>query len=404
MALYSYQAFSKDGKKVNGFIDASSVASVKEQLTKQELFPVKIELAQQGARQSWFTRLFSRGVSLKEKILFTKQLAVLLRSGVPLLQALELLVDQVTGRLRSITISVKDEIKEGESLATALAQYPNVFDTIYVQLVRAGEASGNLEVILERLATFLERRETIQKKVRSALQYPMIQMVVATIVVIGLLVWVVPGITANLTAEGKELPWPTQFVMGMGDFITHYYLILIFVLIIIVVIFQYWKRTPNGARILDKIKLKLPLVKYIAQTNAVVQFSYTLGLLLEGGVNLAEALDIVVKIINNRILADTLREARDKIIKQGKIAQYLKQTDIFPPIAIYLIKTGEETGQLDKMLLLVAKNYEEDLSELIDRLTGLISPLMLVVVGIIVGFILLSVMLPILQMTEIAGA
>lgn len=404
MALYFYRAFSKEGKKVSGYIDASSSARVKEQLTKQNLFPVSISVARNEIKQAWWRRIFSRGISTKEKILFTKQLAILLKSGVPLLQALELLVDQFTGQLRTILISVKDDIKEGSSFADALKKYPRIFSNIYVQLVRAGEASGKLEVILERLTTYLERRETIRKRIRAALAYPIMQLVVAALVVIVLLAYVVPQMAENFSSQKQTLPAPTQFLISLSHFLTSHYIIILVSLIIIILAFRYWRGTPSGARTLDMIKLKLPLVKYFSRIGAVVQFSQTLGILLEGGVNLAESLDIVCNIIDNRILADSLNEARDKIIKQGKIAQYLKQANVFPPIAIYLIRTGEETGQLDKMLLIVAENYETELEELTDGLSARIGPILLIVMAVIVGFIVLSIALPITQMSQLAGS
>lgn len=404
MALYFYRAFSKEGKKVSGYIDAPSSARVKEQLTKQNLFPVSISVARNEIKQAWWRRIFSRGISTKEKILFTKQLAILLKSGVPLLQALELLVDQFTGQLRTILISVKDDIKEGSSFADALKKYPRIFSNIYVQLVRAGEASGKLEVILERLTTYLERRETIRKRIRAALAYPIMQLVVAALVVIVLLAYVVPQMAENFSSQKQTLPAPTQFLISLSHFLTSHYIIILVSLIIIILAFRYWRGTPSGARTLDMIKLKLPLVKYFSRIGAVVQFSQTLGILLEGGVNLAESLDIVCNIIDNRILADSLNEARDKIIKQGKIAQYLKQANVFPPIAIYLIRTGEETGQLDKMLLIVAENYETELEELTDGLSARIGPILLIVMAVIVGFIVLSIALPITQMSQLAGS
>lgn len=403
MALYSYEAFSKDGKRVHGVLDASSIARVKEQLAKQGLFPIKIEPAREEARYGLLRRLFMRGVTIKTKILFTKQFAILLKSGVPLLQAIELLIDQFEGRMRTILVAIKDDIKEGIALADALKKYPRVFETIYVQLVRAGEASGRLEVVLERLTDYLEKREALAKKVKGALQSPMMQMGVVAIVVTILLTFVVPQMAQTFAAQDRELPGPTQFILAVSNFLTSYYLFISIVLLVVVSAFRYWKATPAGAYRLDQIKLRLPLVKYLSKTNAVVQFSYTLGMLLESGVHLSEALDIVVQIIDNRILADALRQARDNIVKQGKIAQYLQQTNVFPPIAIYLIRTGEQTGELDTMLLTVAQNYEKEVEELTDRLTGLMGPIMLILMAVIVGFIVLAVALPIVQSIDLAN-
>jgi len=401
MALYAYQAFSKDGKKVKGFIDASSVSSVKEQLTRQSLFPISVELAQSATTGGFFKRLFTKKVSTKDKILFTRQLSTLLKAGVPLLQALELLTEQLEGQLRSITVVIKDNVKEGISFADALAKYPRIFETLYVQLVRAGEASGRLETILDRLADYLERSATMQKKIKNAMRMPLIQLGAALLVIIGLITKVVPGIAESLGDE--ELPFITKTMMDIAYLLTNYYLFIILGLIIIIALYKYWSSTTSGARAIDAIKLRIPLLKNITKTKAVIQFSYTLGMLLEGGVDLAQALDIVCAVIDNRILTDTLKQARDNIVKQGKIAQYLKQTGMFPAIAIYLIKTGEETGQLDTMLLTVARDYEENLRELMDGLTAAITPIMLIVVAGLISLIILSIMLPILQMMESAS-
>lgn len=403
MALYFYRAFSKEGKQVSGTIDASSVQGAKELLTKQNMYPIAIVPEQQKVQKSLWSRLFERGVPIKDKILFTKQLAVLLKSGVPLLQALELLTDQFEGSLHSILIDVKDDIKQGRSFAQALSKYPRAFDTIYVQLVRAGEASGNLEMLLDRLTDYIERRESIRKRVTSALQYPLIQLGVSAAVVGILLVKVVPQMASMFAEQNKDLPASTVFLVGLSNFMVNYYLFILIGFIVGVLVLQYWRSTKAGARALDQLKLRLPLIKYFARMNAVVQFSQTLGMLTEGGVNLAESLDIVVKIVDNQVLADALRQARDKIIKQGKIAQYLKQTDIFPPIAIYLIQTGEQSGQLGSMLTTVGKNYEEDLGELADGLTAKIGPVLLIVMALIVGFIVISIASPMMEMGELAA-
>jgi len=400
MALYFYRAFSREGKKVTGYIDASSTAAVKEQLTRQGFYPVSISPAVSEAKERWWQRLFARAVTQKDKILFTKQLAVLLKAGVPLVQAIELLSDQFSGKMRSILITVKDDIKGGKSFADSLKKYPKDFSSIYVQLVRAGEAAGNLEIILERLTAYMERQEALKKRVQSAMTMPIIQLVAAVVVVGFLMIKVVPGIVEAFVKPGKKLPFTTQTLLTLSQFLQAYYLPFIIVVVLLIIGFSYWKTTAAGARRLDQIKLKLPIIGHFTRINAIVQFCQTLGMLLESGVNLSESLDIVVKVINNQILADTLKKAKDKIVKQGKIAQYLKQTKIFPPIAIYMISTGEETGQLDTMLLNVAKNYEEDLREYSDKLTELIGPVMLIVMAVIVGFIVLSVAQPMMQMFE----
>ncbi len=400
MALYSYQALSRDGKKVTGQVDAASAQSARELVVLKGLYPIKIATS---TGTGWsFSNLFSRSLDIKEKIFFTKQLALLLKSGIPLLQALELLVDQSEGYLRTIVISLKDDIKEGKSLAEALEKFPKVFDSTYVQLVKAGEASGRLDVILNRLTTFLERRQEISRRVRKALSTPLFQLALIGLIVAGLLTFVVPKIAESFSGEGQQLPLPTRILLAMSNALRSYYLIIIALVVLIYFIFRWWKNTETGARSLDALKLRIPLVRYFAKMGAVVQFSRTLGMLIEGGVNLAEALSIVSKIVDNKILANTLNEARENIIKQGRIAEYLKKTNLFPPVAIYLISTGEQSGQLDTMLLTVAENYEAELSELSDSLSNKVGPIMTLVMAVIVGFIVLSIVLPLIQSGNIA--
>ena len=400
MPLYFYQAFAKDGKKVSGYLDAPSSVSAKEQLVRKGLFPTTISTAKEESRIPWYKRLFARPVKIKDKINLTRQLAVMLKAGISLLQSVELLADQFTGTMHTILVSIKDDLKEGSSFANALNKYPHVFDKIYVQLVRAGEASGKLEPILDRLVTFYERKEEIQKRVSGALTYPLIQLAVITLVVVFLLTAVVPQMVQAFSSQHQQLPKPTRIIIALSDFVKSYFIFIIIALVALYALYMYIKSTNKGARAIDSLKLKIPFIKYFTRINAVVQFCQTLGLLVGAGVNLSESLDIVVSIVDNRILADTLNEARDKIIKQGKIAQYLKQTNLFPPIAIYMISTGEESGQLDTMLTTVARNYEEELSVITDKMTASLGPIMLVGMALIVGFIIVAIAMPIVKMTQ----
>jgi type II secretory pathway component PulF len=403
MALYYYQAISREGKRITGYLDAATTQGAREQLARMGIYPTRIEAAPaRTVSIPWYRRIFQRGISLKDKVFFTKQLAVLLRSGIPLVQALELLVEQTEGGLKSIVISMRDDLKEGRSLADGLQKYPAVFDSIYIQLVRAGEATGKLEVILERLTDFLERREELRKKIRGALRYPLFQLGVILLVVVGLLTFVVPQIASVFEGQNIALPWVTRALLAASNFVRGHYIILGLLIIIIVGAYRFWKATPSGAYTIDKWKLKLPLIGYFARTGAIVQFCRTLGMLVEGGVNLAESLGIVVKIVDNKVLTNALEKARENIIKQGKIAQYLKETDLFPPVAIYLINTGEQSGQLDKMLLTVARYYEDDLRETADGLSSLLGPVMLIIMFVVVGFVIAAVMLPIQNLTSMA--
>jgi type IV pilus assembly protein PilC len=398
MALYKYRALSGSGKKKTGIVDASSVQQVKEILSYQGLYPTSIEL--QSDQPSFFKKIFSR-VSPKDLILFTKQLAVLLKAGIPLLQSFELLVEQFEGTMKSIIISLKDDIKQGRSLAESMQKYPKYFDNIYVQLVKAGEATGKLELILERLTTYLEKNMEVKSRIKSAMMNPIIQLVLIFLVVIFLLLKVVPNLVKTFSSMQGQLPLATRIMVAMSDFMMNHYLILILLIGFVIGSFLLFKSTKQGKKFFDKLKLKLPVIKYFTKMNAVIEFSRTLGMLLESGVNLSQALDIVCKITKNQILADELNEAKESIIKQGKIAQYLKRTGLFPPMAIYLINTGEQSGSLDKMLLTVADTYDRDLIELTGSLTASIDPLMKVLLALIVGFIVAAIALPMMKVGEL---
>ena len=328
---------------------------------------------------------------------------MLLRSGVPLVDSLELLTEQFEQPFQGILIAVKEGVRSGEPLAAQLASHPAAFSNIYVQLVKAGEASGKLDQILLRLLDYLQRASETQKKVKKAMSKPLGMLGMIGAIVSLMLGFVVPRMSAMFTKTGQTLPGPTQLLLSLSGFLTDHYMFLIIGSIVSFVLFSKWKATPAGVRTLDELTLKLPVISYFAKTKAVVQFSQTLGMLMESGVNLAEALDIVCNIVENKVLTQKLQEARDNIIKEGKIARYLSATGLFPKMASYMISTGEESGKLAEMLLTVGRDYDTELAELTDSLTSKIDPIMTAVVGGIVLFIVAAIFLPMLQMGDVAG-
>ena len=404
MPFYQYDSFNRNGKKVTGTIDSSSIESAKRILQGQGLMPFKIEEVGADTRKFDLMSIFEGKIDLKTKIVFTKQLAVLLKSGVPLLQALELLVEQFEKKFKRILINIKDGVKSGQTFASQLNKYPKVFSNVYVQLVKAGEATGKLHMILVRLVDYLQRSEDTKRRIKKATSYPLFVLSFSFAVIIALIAFLVPRITDLFEKMGnKELPGPTLFLKNLSDFVLGNYFILSFALISIVIFISYWKSTPTGKNKLDELLLKLPLTSYFSKTKAVVQFSQTLGMLLEAGVNLSEALDIVCNIVENTVLVKKLEEAKEKIIKEGKISKYLKKTGIFPNIASYMISTGEQSGQLAQMLLTVGLDYEEDLKEITDSLVAKIGPITTMITGAIIGFIVLAVFLPIADMGNMPG-
>lgn len=403
MPLYQYEAFGKRGNKVAGTIDAVSMQAAKEMLQGQGLMPVKIgEVAGEGAGFT-LASLFEKKIEKKTIILFSKQLAVLLKSAVPLLQAMDLLSEQFEGKFKRVLISIKDGLKSGEPFAKELSRYPKIFTNVYVQLVKAGEATGKLDMILERLTVYLEKTEETKKRIKKAMSYPIMMLSFAGLVVAGMLGILVPKLRTLFEQGGKELPLPTAIMIAASDLLTNNFMMLGIGAIVTGVAFKYWKATPTGSYQLDELFLWLPMTSYFSKTKAIVQFSKTLGMLLESGVNLSEALDIVCNIVDNKVLVKKLKEARDKIIKEGKIAKYLKETGLFPNIASYMISTGEQSGKLAEMLLTVGEDYDRELTELTDGLTAKITPIMTAVMGLIVGFIVLAIFLPIMSMGDMSG-
>jgi type II secretory pathway component PulF len=402
MPLYQYDSFNRRGDRVQGTIEATSLQAAKETLQGQSLLPTKIIEISGEKAHSWFAGIFEKKIDQKTVILFTKQLGVLLKSAVPLLQAVELLEDQFEGRFKRILISIKDGIKSGEPFAKELARYPKIFSNVYVQLVRAGEATGKLDVILMRLTAYLERAEETKKSVRSAMAYPMFMLSFSLLVVIGLLVGLVPRLQGLFEQTGQTLPGPTVVLLAMSNFVQTNMTLLSIVLGGGIVAFLYARTRPQGKYRIDEFLLRMPITSYFSRTKAIVQFSKTLGMLLESGVNLSDALDIVCNIVDNKVLTQQLQQAREKIIKEGKIAKYLKETNIFPTIASYMINTGEQSGKLAEMLLTVGNDYDEELKERTNGLTAAINPIMTLVMAVVVGFIMLSIFLPIIGMADLS--
>jgi type II secretory pathway component PulF len=402
MAFFLYQAFSKDGRKVGGVVEANSQQIVRDQLLAKNLYVVSVTVqTDDNSPAGFIQRFFEPAVTLKDKIFFTKQLAVLIKSGIALADALELMVDQSPKYMHKMLSKMCDGLKEGTGFAQVLSMYPKSFPPLYVQLVRAGEASGQMEKILLRLAAFLEEQEEFNKAVAGAVRGPFIQLGLIFVIAGFLLTLIVPKITGVLSSMGgKALPTITRVVMGMSDALINHYPIVIGVVLLIIVIYKAWQQTRSGRLFTDNLKLKVPVVRHFTRTTAVVQFSQTLGLLLESGVNIAEALDIVVQIVSNQILIDALKTAKDNIIKQGRVTEYLKRTNLFSAVDIHLIGTGEQSGALDSMLIQVGNYNQDDLRQFAQGLTALLNPISMVILTAVVGTIIFAVMAPLMDMSS----
>lgn len=402
MAFFLYQAFSKEGRKVDGSIEAQNIQSAKAELVKKGLYPIFVTLKNLNENQlGFFQSFFIPTVSLKDKIFFTKQLVMLLKSGVALTESLNLMVYQTPNYMKNMLEKMRDELKEGESFATVLSYYPKSFSNLYIQLVKAGEASGQMEKVLLRLAIFLEEEAEFNETVNKALQGPLIQLLMVLIVSIGLLTIIVPKLVDVFSSMGrKELPLLTNIVISCSHFIINHYIILSACVISIILLYKAWSASEKGRYIIDSFKLKIPMIRYFNRVVSVIQFSQTLGLLLESGVNISEALNIVVQIVDNQVLVNMLKTAKENILKEGRVADYLKKTNLFSLVDIHLINTGEQSGSLDVMLIQVGKYNQDDLRQYSFQLTSILNPMATVLLAVVVGTILIAVMGPIMNMSD----
>lgn len=411
MPVFVYKGLDARGKEVKGMLDAESPKTLRATLKKDGIRIVehREENAPKSSR-STAAALASTEVDLKkyferitvaEVALVTRQIATLLKSGITLIDALSAIVDQVEKeKMKRVFGAIKAAVNEGSSLAGAMSQHPTVFDTLYVSMIRAGEASGALDKVLIRLADFTEAQARLKSKVMSAMMYPAIMMGVGSLIMAILFVVVIPRITKIFTQIKAELPLQTRFLIFVADVIKDYWWLLIIVAIAIVYFFRRWLRSTKGRRRFDTSLLKAPIIGNIARLVAVARFSRTLATLLRAGVPVLNALDIVKDVLNNVRLAEVVTEAREAIREGESIADPLKRSKEFPPIVVHMVATGEKSGQLEEMLENVADNYDFQVDQRVERLTTLIEPIMIVGMGGGVAFVVWAILMPILSLSQ----
>ncbi len=409
MPAYAYSGFDGRGRPVKGVQAADNVASLRAALKKKGVYLTSVaETAatgvEQGRRDVDLSRLFD---TIKPKMVsrMTRLLGTLLRSGVTLPEALAALAEQTESpRFSGILSDIREKVNEGRSLADAMASHGKVFAPLYINMVRAGEASGALERVLDRLADFLDRQQELRGKVASAMMYPIVLAVLGAGIVTILMVQLVPKITAMFDEMAAELPWNTRLLIFVSNTVKDYWFVLAVLLAAVIVGFRRWKRTEAGKARFDRFVLSLPVVGDMARKVAVTRFARTLATLLQSGVQLLAALQIVEHLLGNEQLAKAVRVARDDIREGEGIATALRKSGEFPPLVLHMIAVGERSGQLESMLEDVAAAYEREVNTAIDRMTTLLEPLMIVGMGISVGFVMFSIMQPIMMLNSMAGS
>ena len=410
MPAYAYTGLNARGKATKGVMTAENVATLKATLKKQGVYLTSVAetrapAAGTGAnREVDLSRLFDR-VTPKMVAQTTRLLGTLLRSGVTLPESLAALAEQVESpRFKGILGDIQAHVNEGTSLADAMREYPKVFSPLYVNMIRAGEASGALERVLDRLADFLERQEELKGKVTSAMMYPIILSILGAAIVTILMVQLVPKITSMFGDMNAELPWNTKLLIAASDVIADWWLVLLVLGGVVVWGFRRWRDTERGRAAVDSFVLRVPVVGELVRKVAITRFSRTLATLLQSGVQLLQALEIVESLLGNVKLEAVVREARSNIREGEGIAPALRRSGEFPPLVIHMIAVGERSGQLETMLEDVATAYERETNTAIDRMTTLLEPLMIVAMGVSVGFVMFSIMQPIMMLNEMAGS
>ncbi len=406
MTIFSYIAINEAGKTSNGNIDQPDRASAISALTKQGLRPVSIKEAKEKAEAFNLKKFFGDDkVKADQIVMFTRQLSAMIGAGVPLLRALTTLSDHISDSpaLRKILLGVIEDVESGSTFGDALAKYPNTFNDVYVNMVRAGEAAGILDEILQRLALQHEKSMSMRKKIKAAMAYPLVLLSITVLAFFGLMIFVIPQIGTILTDLGgadAKLPTITLIMLGISSFITHFWYIIIIVIGAITFGLTRYIKTKSGKYRFHSILLKTPMIKTIIMKVAVAHFARTFSALTEAGVAVLEALSVTSRAVGNAIYEKALIEAEVQV-KNGKtLSSVIESMPIFPPIISQMLLVGEETGQTDKVLVKVADFYEEEVDSAISSISSIIEPAMIVVMGTAVGLIAISVYLPIASLSQ----
>ena len=396
MPDFKYQGTNRSGSSVSGVMTANSKAELQNLLKRQQITPTK--MSEKGKEFNMPT--FGGGVNAKELAIFTRQFSVMIDAGLPLVQCLEILGSQQENKFfQKVLVNTRSMVEGGATLSTAMRSSPKVFDGLYVNMVEAGETGGILDIILQRLSTYIEKNVKLQRAVKSALVYPVGVLTVAG-GVITLLLWkVVPIFSTLFTGLGVTLPLPTKIVITLSNFIGSYFGLLILVGIIGSIFgLKVWYGNPTGKFILDTIVLKLPVIGMLMRKIAVARFTRTLGTLISSGVPILEGLDITAKTSGNAVVERALQKVR-KALEEGKsLTEPLKECDVFPGMVTQMIAVGEQTGAMDAMLQKIADFYEEEVDAAVKDLLTALEPVMIVFLGVVVGGVVISMYLPLFSL------
>ncbi|MGA1839907.1 MAG: type II secretion system F family protein [bacterium] len=403
MSEFKYKGRTLQGKEVEGEITGDSKELVMAELRRQAIIPTQIKKKPTEIKIN--IPGFGPKIKEKDKIVFTRQFSTMIDAGLPLVQSLEILAQQTENRELANSIKeIKMTVEGGSTFADALRKYPKVFDALYVNMVEAGEAGGILDTILNRLAGYMERALSLKRKVKSAMTYPIVILVVAVIVVAGLLIFVIPQFAELFTSFGGTLPLPTRIVIAMSNFLGGWGGgIILLGIIALFIALKKIRNTEKGKLHIDRFMLRTPVFGNLLRKVAIAKFTRTLGTLVSSGVPLLDGMDITAKTSGNKVIEHAVQQSRISISEGKTIAEPLGETGVFPPMVVQMISIGESTGALDSMLGKIADFYDEEVNTAVEALTSMLEPLLMVFLGGSVGFIIIAMYMPIFGLANLIG-
>ncbi len=399
MAKFAWEGTTREGQFKKGFIDASSSAEAESKLRSMQVQVSKVGRAW-GQIEINIPRM--GGVKTKTLVVFTRQLATMIDAGLPLVQCMDILGSQEPDvEFQKVIMGVKGQVEQGSTLADALKKYPKVFDTLFVSLVQAGEVGGILDTILTRLAQYTEKSMKMKQKVSGALKYPTFVLGASGAIMVLMLWKIVPSFAGMFKSVGnRELPAMTRFVVKLSDNFIHYLPLVALIGVALTIAFILFKRSPFGHRLLDLMLLRMPVIGSLVQKSSIARFTRTLGTLVSSGVPILDGLDVVARSAGNKVIEEAVNYVRAKVAEGKNIAGPLDETKIFPKMVVQMIAVGESTGAMDVMLTKIADFYDDEVDVAVDALTSLIEPMIMVVIGGMVGFVMVAMYLPIFAMAD----
>ena len=407
MPKFAYKATNKDGKDVFGIIESDNQALAIQDIRSIGLYPTNIREARKSdekrarKQKGGISELYFGGIKWKEIVVITRQLSTLIDAGLPLLRSLNILVSQQKpSKMRDTLREISSDVQSGSTFSESLAKHPKVFDRLYVNMVRAGEVGGMLEVVLQRLAIFMEKRQALIRRVRGAMVYPIFVILAATGIVTFLLIRVVPVFAEIFADFGSGLPAPTQFLVDVADFVQFQWWKILLIFSCTVITIKILSKIHAVKRVMDRVVLKLPLVGDLVTKVAVARFARTLGTLLTSGVPILQALRITKETISNEVIQNAVQKVHDSIKEGDTIAAPLDESKVFPAMVVNMIDVGEETGSLDSMLNKVADIYDAEVEAAVEALLSLMEPAIIIILGGIIGFIVVALYLPIFTLGD----